>query len=96
MLIGFICENGHGYINVEPHGQRICPHCTEERKIKNQNAPYINIVSPDIDKQCKAEGTAVLKTAEARKEADKNKKYNREKVNNEFKKHFDREIRKIF
>jgi hypothetical protein len=95
MLIGFICENGHGYINVEAHGQRICPYCTEERKLKNQNTPYINIVSPDIDRQCNEEGTAVMRTEEARREAERNKAYNRQKESQELKKYFNREVRRI-
>jgi len=90
-LIGFICEK-HGYVNVEPHGQRICPKCGKENK---GIAPYINLVSPDIDKQCKTEGTCVLNTDEARREANRNKAYNREKQHQQFRKGFENQIRRI-
>lgn len=41
-LIGFICESGHGYINVESHGQKICPHCKPRKDISG-NMPYISV-----------------------------------------------------
>ena len=90
-LIGFICEK-HGYINCEETGEKICPDCRQEKKGK---APNINLISPDIDRKCREEGTAVLGVEEARREAERNKAYNREKTKHEFRKHFDKEVRRI-
>ena len=92
MLIGFICEK-HGYINVESHGQRICPHCQQDKAGARLQAPYLNLVSPEIDKQCKAEGSVVLKPDEAQREAARNKQYNNEKRRHEISKRFQNGIK---
>ena len=96
-LIGFICKE-HGYVNVENSGG-LCPKCG---KGQNRNsftggvthfepAFGMEINTKDIDKLCKQHGM-VYGGDDLESEARRNKKYNDDKINNDWKAELSREM----
>jgi hypothetical protein len=99
-LIGFICKNGHGYINCEELGYPYCPHCDKTMKketFTGGRTEYstglgMNVNSKDIDRICKERGL-VVGGADLTREAARNKAYNEARIKETFNNGLQRELR---